>query len=136
MSPFGLPQFVSPYRLESPVSPYSSSYPMRISSPANSVSFKVCFKKGNISVCSGCQQNYSQADEIVIHHEEFCSFTNPQTGLPAQKFANAYYHCRIRCILLKWPNFSSHQLMIPSEVELHLLDFHKTLLQKEFGLQV
>ena len=136
VSPFGQPQFVSPYRLESPVSPYSSGYPMQNSLPVNSLNFKVCFKKGNISVCSGCRQSYGQVDEIVIQHEEFRSFTNPQTGLPAQKFGNSYYHCRVRCILLKWPNFSSHQLMIPSEVELHLSDFHKSLLQKEFGLQI
>ena len=84
-------------------------------------------------MCNGCREHYCQFDEIVIQYEEFRSFTNPQTGLPAKKFGNAYYHCRLHCILLKWPTFCG-QLLVQDEVKEHLMDSQKALLHNEFGL--
>ena len=64
--------------------------------------FKVCVKTGNISICNGCQNNFSKNDVIVIQHPKFRQFNSPRTGLPTKKYGNAYYHPRIRCIELKW----------------------------------
>ena len=63
--------------------------------------YKVCFKSGNISVCNGCRNNFTQADNIDIQHAEFHHYTNPQSGLPTSKFGNAYYHPKRICIELK-----------------------------------
>ena len=68
-------------------------------------------------MCNGCRKHYCQFDEIVIQHDEVCSFTNPHTGLPAKKLGNAYYHCQLSCILLKWPTFYAQLLVVPDEVK-------------------
>ena len=64
--------------------------------------FKVCFKAGNISVCSGCRNNFSKSDEIVLKHAEHRQYNNPHTGIPATKYGNAYYHVKKICVHLKW----------------------------------
>ena len=88
------------------------------------------FKNGRISACNGCREHYYQFHEIVIQYEEFDSFTNPQIGLPAKKFGNAYYHCRLHCILLKWPAFFGQLLVVQDEVKEHLTDSQKALLNQ------
>ena len=98
--------------------------------------FLVLFKNGRISVCNGCREHYCQFDEIVIQHEEFRSFTNPQTGLPAKKLGNAYYHCRLSCILQKWPAFCGEVLVVQDEVKECLSDTQKALLYNEFGITI
>ena len=39
--------------------------------------FKVCFKVGNVAVCNGCRNTFSQADKIVVQHAEFLHFDSP-----------------------------------------------------------
>ena len=68
-------------------------------------------------MCNGCTEHYDQFGDIVIQHEEYRSFTNLQTGLPAKKFGNAYYHCRLQCISLKWPGFHAQMLGIGDDVK-------------------
>ena len=88
-------------------------------------------------MCNGCREHYCQFDEIVIQHEEFRSFTNPPyTGLPAKKLGNAYYHCRLSCILLKWPAFYAQLLVVQDEVKERLSDSQKMLLHNEFGITI
>jgi len=98
--------------------------------------FVVCFKNGRISVCNGCRDHYNQFDEIVIRHGEYRSFINPQTSLPAKKFGNAYYHCQMSCIKIKWPAFYGQLLVVEDDVKHQLTDGQKALLYKEFGLMV
>ena len=43
---------------------------MQVALSVNGLNCKVWFKKGNISICSGGWQNYSQVDQIIIQHEE------------------------------------------------------------------
>ena len=95
--------------------------------------FFVWFRNGRITVCNGCREHYEQFDDIVIQHEEYRSFTNPQTGLPAKKMGNTYYHCRLQCVLLKWPGFHAQMLVIGDEVKERLTDLQKTILHNEFG---
>ena len=69
----------------------------------------------------------------MIQHEEFCSFTNPQT---AKKLGNAYYHCWLGCILLKWPAFCGQLLVVQDEVKECLSDSQQVLLHNEFGITI
>ena len=115
---------------------YSPLYSLQDYPPRDSIQapFLVWFKNGRISVCNGCREHYGQFDEIVIQHEEFRSFTNPQTGLPAKKLGNAY--CRLGCILLKWPAFCAQLLVVQDEVKERLSDLQKALLHNEFGITI
>lgn len=56
--------------LSNPV--FQPTYPLSPSLPADNI-FIVCFKFGNVNVCSGCRYNFGQNDEIVIKHPEFRS---------------------------------------------------------------
>ena len=98
--------------------------------------FIVCFKFGNVSVCSGCRQNFFHSDDILIKHEEFRVYNSPVTGAPASKFGNAYYHPRFSCLMQKWPEFTATMLTIPEEVLPRLTSFHKSLMYQEFGLEI
>ena len=62
--------------------------------------FKVCFKVGNVAVCNGCRNTFSQADKIVVQHAEFHHFDSPCTGLLASKYGYVYYHPNRKCIEL------------------------------------
>ena len=110
-----------------------------VSTPVHSTmkkDFTVCFKFGNVSVCSGCRHNFLHSDDLLIKHEEFRSYNSPVTGAPASKFGNAYYHPRLCCLTQKWPQFTSTLLTIPEEVVVRLTSFHKSLLYHEFGLEI
>lgn len=80
-----------------------SLYPLQDYPPWDSVQAPfLCGSRMEGPVCgNGCREHYSQFDKIVIQHQEFRSFTNPQIGLPAKRLGNAYYHCQLGCILLK-----------------------------------
>ena len=70
------------------------------SGPLHQQSHILCaFKFGNIFVCNGCRNKFS--DNLVIQHKEFRNFTSPHTGLRSSKFGNTYYHLQKRCIELK-----------------------------------
>ena len=101
---------------------------------ASTPEFTVCFKFGNVSVCSGCRQNFLHSEDVLIRHAEFRSYNSPVTGAMASKFGNAYYHPRFYCVTKKWPEFTAAQLCIPQEIMVHLTVFHKSLLAQEFGI--
>lgn len=102
------------------------------SSASSQDTFKVCFKVGNISVCSGCRNNFSVADQIVLQHPEFRNFNSPRTGLPTSKYGNAYYHVQRRCIEWKWGvNF---EVIIADSVKTKLTPSQKDILVKEFNV--
>ena len=91
-SPLPIPQSgptgVNLSALSNPV--FQPSYPLSPSLPTDNT-FIVCFKFGNVSVCSGCRCNFGQNDDIVIKHPEFRSYSSPITGHPTSKFGNAPY---------------------------------------------
>ena len=97
--------------------------------------FVVCFKFGNVSVCSGCCSNFSQSDDLVIKHAEFRSYNNPSTGLPTSKFGNAYYHVKMNCLKFRWPTVSYANIVVPDEVAAQLNEAHKSVLYQEFSIQ-
>ena len=119
--------------LSNPV--FQPTYPLSPSLPADNTVI-VCFKFGNVSVCSGCRCNFGQNDEIVIKHPEFRSYNSPVTGHPTSKFGNAYYHIKMRCLKLKWPGVKVEDIVVPEEVATQLKDTHKSLLCQEFSLQL
>ena len=71
----------------------------------------LCFKTGNISVCSGCRVTFTECDDLVVRHSEYRTFNSPRTGLPTSKYGNAYYHPKHSCTGLKWgDSFQPHRL--------------------------
>ena len=97
--------------------------------------YKACFKGGNISVCNGCHNNFSQVDNIVLQHEEFRHYTNPQSGLPASKFGNVHYHPNRSCIELKMGvQFDARSLVIADCIKEQFTAHQKQYLSQEFGL--
>lgn len=114
------------------VNPVNSIPPSPPDSP-----YKLCLKRGNISICNGCRNNFTKAYSIVIQHAEFCHFTSPQSGLPASKFGNAYYHPRRVCIELKTGlQFDARNLVIVDSIKEHLTASQKQHLYQEFGLSI
>ena len=114
------------------VNPVSSIPPSPPDSP-----YKVCFKRGNISICNGCRSNFTQADSIVIQHAEFRHYTSPQSGLPASKFGNAYYHLKRACIELKTGlQFDARSLVVADSIKEQLTASQKQHLHQEFGLSM
>ena len=92
--------------------------------------FKVHLKTGNISVCSGCRNAFTQLDTVVLQHLEFRQFNSPRSGLPSSKYGNAYYHAKKRCMELKWGlNFT---ILIPENVV--LASQQRDSLREEFGV--
>jgi len=104
--------------------------------PLTPSDFTFCFKFGNVSVCSGCHQNFLPSDDLVIRHEEFRSYNSPATGTMASRFGNAYYHPRYFCITKKWPEFTPAQLCIPEDIMVQLTDYQKSFIAQEFGIQL
>ena len=64
----------------------------------NSNPYKIYVKSGNLSICNGCCNKFTDSDKIVVQHQEYCLFTSPKTGLPDSRFGNVYYHVSRRCI--------------------------------------
>ena len=102
--------------------------------------FRVCFRSGNISICSGCcnkfDKNSLPPDDICVQHEEWRSYISPATRLPESRFGNAYYHVSVQCITARWPMFFPGHVIVPVDVQSRLLPQHKLLLFNVFGLNV
>ena len=157
-SPFGSP-FGSPFALCQPSShnfmpwmwpssPYSTwpgsnqlfgstSHELSQEPYAVEEKFKVCFKAGNISVCSGCRNNFNKSDVIVLQHAEHRQYNNPHTGLPATKYGNAYYHVRKMCVQLKWGSrFHPKSVVVEEEIKQKLTPKQKDEIAQEFNAVV
>ena len=107
--------------------PWSLSSASLSNTPEN---FKVHFKTGNISICSGCRNAFTKQDTIILQHMEFRQFTSPRSGLPSSKYGNAYYHAKKKCVALKWGQ--NYTISIPENLS---LDSHqKANLNEEFGV--
>lgn len=87
--------------------------------------FELCFRTGNISVCSGCCTNFTEVDDVVVRHAEYRMFNNPHTGLLMSRYGNAYYHAKLRCFHLRWGNSSEHSLVTHDNVHSQLSVAHK-----------
>ncbi len=97
----------------------------------------ISFKTGNISVCSGCRNNFSSTNEIVVRHAEYRTFNNPRTGRPNSKYSNAYYHAKQHCLGLRWGEFFQPNSVVVNNAIRPLLTFsHKQVILQEFGVVV
>lgn len=94
--------------------------------------FIVCFKFGNVSVCSGWRCHFGQSDKLVIKHAEFRSLNSPVTGYPTSKYGNAYYHLKLQCLKLKWPGITAEEIVVPVDAASRLKDNHKGVLYRVF----
>lgn len=104
--------------------------------PSPDKPYKLCFKRGNISICNGCRNNFTKADGIVIQHAEFRHYTSPQSGLPTSKFGNTYYHPKKVCIELKSGlQFDPNNLVVLDSIKEQLTASQKQHLRQEFGDQ-
>ena len=100
--------------------------------------FKLHFICGNISRCAGCKGKYtkpaSPPHNLCVQHEEWRQMTYPNSASPSTKFGNSYYHADINCIQVNWPDFTSHQLVIPPGICATLLPEHWTYLKHAFDI--
>ena len=48
--------------------------------------FTMCFKTGNISVCSGCRVKFTECDDLVVRHSEYRMFYSPHTKVPKHSY--------------------------------------------------
>ena len=101
--------------------PWSSPYNPSVYSSVNSTPvvqypFSLCFIRGNISVCIGCQNRYPKTkqppDDLCIKHQEWRQFTPHGTDVTQNKFSNVYYHCKPQYVWLCCPDFVPEQLHI------------------------
>ena len=96
--------------------------------------FRLCFIKGNISVCHGCKNHYSKEyHEICIQHEEWRSFTPPGGSVPQSRFGNVYYHVNVFCVQINWPSFNPASLVTSDEINAQLEPAQKTILEHFLG---
>ena len=112
----------SPTQWNAPFSSYQQSpFPSRCANPEV---FCLCFRTGNISVCSGCRNNLDKQayppNDLCVQHEEWHSYTSPVSKLPESQFGNAYYHANPYCILARWPRFSPGDLLVPEDIRSRL----------------
>ena len=100
--------------------------------------FILCFITGNITTCIGCKNRYPKSPQpgydLCIKHQEWRQFMSPSTATPQSKFGNAYYHCKLECIWLRWPNFVASDLVVPPELQLSSV--HKLHISSVFGLNL
>ena len=94
--------------------------------------FKICCKFGNVFVCNGCRNTFSETDKVVVQHKEFRQFMSPRTGLQQSKYGNAYYHARMNCIQLKFSHFQLSQVYLPENLKQKLSPSQKRSLYEEF----
>ena len=113
--------------------------------PAPSAPFILILLHGNISVCTGCRQQFPQnpngdyADppyNMAIQHMELRTFNSPITGMPTSKVGNAYYHVYLPCLHTNWPALSGRDVTVPTEFVPMLLSEHKILLYQNLGIVV
>ena len=92
---------------------YQHQFPGIFSNPGP---FKLCFIKGNISVCIGCSNRYPKSpkppEDLCIKHQEWQQFTPQGADLPQTKYTNVYYHCSPECVWLYNPYFGLESLNI------------------------
>ena len=90
-----------------------------------------------IKICAGCRgplmkdangQLLPSPNNVCIGHKEPLSFVNPKTGLNCTKEGNCYYHLNRACIVKKHSDFSSPQIVYPSDV---VLDSTQKMLLKD-----
>jgi len=106
----------------SPV-PYPSNPLTNLASPQSNqphqhnqheIPTKCALKMGIFPVCNGYRKSFTNYNVVVVQHAEHRHYTNPQAGLPASEYGNAYYHPLKRCIQLKWGTvFDPSNLVIP-----------------------
>ena len=110
---------------------YQFPGPSMFNSPTPANPFKLCFIKGNISVCIGCNNRYSKSpkppDDLCIKHQEWRQFTPQGSDVPQSKYTNVYYHCKPECVWFRNPYFIPQSLQIDEVVD-QLLPEHKSLL--------
>ena len=113
--------------------------------PAPSAPFILILLHGNISVCTGCRQQFPRnpngdyADppyNMAIQHMEPRTFNSPITGMPTSKVGNAYYHVYLPCLHTNWPALSGRDVTVPTEFVPMLLSEHKILLYQNLGIVV
>ena len=123
---FSQPGSYNPSSIFNPCQPSST-----FNSPGHLNPFKICFIKGNISVCIGCKNRYSKSPrapyDLCIKHQEWRQFIPQGSDVPQTKYTNVYYHCKPECVWLRNPYFNPSSLQT-DEVEEQLLPEHKTFL--------
>ena len=104
--------------------------------------FYVMFLNARISRCQGChgeiEHGCRSPNDIVLQHKEQVLFQNPNTGVwqLSRDLRNTYYHPRLVCIAMKYPDFSSSEVRVPHAIKQRFVSSHLSLLTEEFGLQL
>ena len=99
--------------------------------------FVLCFIRGNIATCIGCNNRYTNKqppNDMCIRHQEWRHYTPQGASFPQMKFTNVYYHCKPDCVWLRCPDFVPGYVEVPDEVREQLSQCHKDYLASVLGL--
>ena len=119
--------------VQSPTQWSALNLPSYTHTATSETEFRLCLRRGNISVCNGCRNKFDKKAkalyDLCVQHEEWRPYVSPTTNLSESIFGNAYYHTNPACIIIKWPSFHPQSLVISP-------DDHKSFLSSVFGIYI
>ena len=101
--------------------------PTSQTSPNLQSPFELAFVSGNIRVCRGCKQKYTNPAspplDLCIRHKEWQEYLGP-LGTPQTRYGNVYYHCNIPCVRSRNPDFEPTMLSVHPSITMQLMPIH------------
>ena len=137
-------QISSPYAYQVNNSFHSSPYPSYV--PSVNQPFEVIFLTGYIKICAGCHQGYKRLsdgkslpppnDLCLVHKEQHVYYNVVNNRQQLSSLSNVHYHMDVGCVKLRFPDFNSFTVQIPSDVKVRLQQSHRTAIFQAFGIAV
>lgn len=132
----------SSYQPLATVSVSGSRQPTYSGSHSNdTLQFNLKFIEGNVSVCFGCRNKYGknlkEPHNICLQTSEPRVYTPQGSSVQQSRWGNTYYHCKIQCVRLKWPNFHPQMhVIVHHSIKEKLSPLHKGYISSELGLHL
>ena len=104
--------------------------------------FELVFLVESVKRCKSCHLDFCHRkkvipfDVIFSHKERWMYPINGDWSncRPSQRETVRYYHASMKCLLTRFPYFTTDYISISSDVKESLRDSHKSYLTNEFGL--
>ena len=112
---------------------------------APSALFILMMLHGNISVYTGCRQQFAWCPNgdyanppyiMAIQPMKSRKFNSPFTGVPTSKVGNVYYHVSLPCLHTNWASLLGHDVIVPTELVPKLLSEHKMSFYQNLGIVI